>query len=535
MFSFSDGGRWPASSFVFSIALLAGAAPALAQRDDSGSPLLRGGAGIEDPGAYRSPAGSAIPAYGAPARPGLPELLYDSTALAPNYGKPRRPRDKRTAYSGRKPVAAKSLPPLETYRTAPASVRVAPGARTAAASSAPPPASFAATPGPPPQRRPRVEEDPYAPLGVAIGGLRLRPYAEAQAGYDSNPNRTRGGEGSAMLRGDIGFAAQSDWSRHSFNAQANASYFRFTSLPEASRPEANASAALKVDVLRDTFANFELRGALVTQRSGSPDVPGATINQPVVGSFGATSGLTQRFGRTEASVSFLADRRFYGDAELSGGGVARLSADNYNSWGLRGRIGHELTPGVTPFIEAGGDIRRRDEPIDLAGYARDSSGVQARAGSTFELTRQLTGEVSAGYAQRRYEDARLPVLAGPTLDARLVWSATALTSVTLRAATEFNETTIANASGAVSRRISADVSHALLRNLTLGAGVSFADTSYKGVSITERTWGGALRADYAFNRNLVLRGSYAHERLWSSQPGAGYGAHVFLLGLRIQP
>ena len=128
MFSFSDGGHWPPALFIFSLALLAGAGPALAQRDDSGAPLLRGGAGIEDPGAYRSSAGSAIPAYGAPGRPTAQDVLYDSAALAPNYGKPRRPRDKRAAYSGRRQTAAKTLPPLETYRTAPAAVRVAPGA-----------------------------------------------------------------------------------------------------------------------------------------------------------------------------------------------------------------------------------------------------------------------------------------------------------------------------------------------------------------------------------------------------------------------
>ena len=533
MFSFHDGRRGPIFLYLVPMALLAGAHPAHAQREDAGAPALRGGAG-PDERAYRSPAGSSIPAYGGSA-PAPQAPLYDSSVLAPNYGKPRRPRDKRAGYSGRKPVAAKTLPPLETYRTAPANVRVAPGARPANPAAGPPATNFAATPAPAPQRRPRVEDDPYAPLGIKIGGLRLTPYAEAQAGYDSNPNRARNGEGSALLRGDVGFAAQSDWSRHSLNAQANATYYRFTSLPDASRPEANGTAALKIDILRDTFANFELRGALSTQRSGSPDVPGATLNQPVVGSFGVTSGLAQRFGRTEASVSLLADRRFYGDAELSGGGVARLSADNYNAYGVRGRIAHELTPGVKPFVEVGADQRRRDEAIDLAGYARDSSGVQARAGSTFELTRTLTGEASAGYGQRRYEDARLPILAGPTFDARLVWSATALTSVTLRALTEFNETTIANASGSVSRRISADVSHALLRNLTLGAGVAFTDAAYKGVAITERTWSGAVRADYSFNRNLVLRGSYAHERLWSSQPGADYGAHVFLLGLRVQP
>jgi hypothetical protein len=380
-----------------------------------------------------------------------------------------------------------------------------------------------------------VEPDPYAPLGLDLGGLRLNPYVDAQAGYDSNPNRTKTGEGSALLRGEAGFSAQSDWSRHALTARANATYFRYTSLPDASRPEGNLAANLRLDVTRDTFANFELRGSLTTQRQGSPDVPGATANQPIVAGFGLTSGVTQRFGRLEAGVAFLADRRIYGDAELVGGGVARLSADNYNAYGLRGRIAYEATPGIKPFIEAGGDIRRRDEPIDLSGYARDSAGFQARVGSTFEITRTLTGEASGGYATRRYEDARLPVLAGPTFDARLIWSATPLTTVTLRAGTEFNETTVANAAGSVSHRLSADVSHALMRNFTIGGGVAFADNSYKGVSIDERTWVGSLRAEYSLNRNFVVRGSYAHEKLTSSQPGAGYGAHIFLLGLRMQP
>ena len=92
-----------------------------------------------------------------------------------------------------------------------------------------------------------------------------------------------------------------------------------------------------------------LRGSLATQRSGSPDVPGSTINQPIVGSVGVTSGLTQRLGRTEGSLSFLIDRRFYGDAETSTG-VTRLSADNYNAYGARVRLAHELTPGVKPFL-----------------------------------------------------------------------------------------------------------------------------------------------------------------------------------------
>lgn len=264
-------------------------------------------------------------------------------------------------------------------------------------------------------------------------------------------------------------------------------------------------------------------------------MPGAALNRPTVADFGATTGLTQRVGAFEAGASFIADRRVYGDAELAGGGVSLLSKDSYNAYGARVRVAYEITPGVKPFVEAGGDRRVRDESIDDAGYARDSAGFLARAGSTFELTRTLTGEASAGYARRVYTDNRLPILAGPTLDGKLVWSATPLTTVTARAATELNETTVQGASGSISHTVSVDVAHALFRHVTLGAGLAFTDTQYRGASIAEQTWAGALRAEYAFNRYLRARGSYSYEKFHSTQPGDGYNAHVFLLGMRVTP
>lgn len=532
MFSFANGDfRTPGYFLLLSALVAAGSAVAQQPPGSEGS-LLRGSA-PDDSLTYRPAGGSSISPYDT-GRQTRNAPLFDSASQAPNYGRPRPKADKKARYSGRKPIAAKKLPPTEIYRTAPVIVRAA-RSQPPSADAAPPPPTFAAQPAPAPRRRPRVEADPYGPLGVQMGSVNVKPYLDLQAGYDSNPRRSSTKEGSPVLRGGLGFTAQSDWSRHEFTAEATGSYQRFSKTPDADRPEGSGKLNLRLDIQRDTFANFELRGALATQRPGSPDVPGATINQPTVASFGATTGLTQRFGRTEASVSLLADRRMYGDAELAGGGVSRLSQDNYNAYGLRGRVGYEFTPGVKPFVEVGADVRKRDEPIDSSGFDRDSSGFLARVGSTFEITRTLTGEASAGYARRVYNDNRLPILAGPTLDGKLVWAATSLTTLTLRAATELNETTVAGASGAVSHTLSADVSHALLRNLTLGAGLSMNDTQYKGAPIDERTFVGSLRSEYAFNRFLRMRASYAYEKLDSSQAGASYNAHVFLLGLRLNP
>jgi hypothetical protein len=515
--SHTGGGRFnaliPAAALGMAFAFPALAflpAPALAQTQaqQGGAeqrPPLRGGSG-------------ATPAY-------------DSQSLAPNYGRPRRPPDPRAAYSGRRATPGRPLPNLEFHPRAPAAARAA--QRAPAPVAAPPPPNFAVKPGPPPRRRVRIDEEPYAPLGIALGALRLTPYVDAAAGYDSNPARSRTGEGSALVRAEGGFSLRSDWSRHALRAQAQAGYTRFLSAPDASRPDAEGAGTLTLDITRDAFATLELRGALTTQRPGSPDVPGAAVNQPMILSYGASAGLGHRFGRLEASTALLVDRRSYEDATLSTGGIVPLSADSYTAYGLRGRISYEPTPGVRPFVEVSADSRRRDRPTDGSGFARDSVGVQGRAGAAFELTRTLTGEASAGYGQRRYEDSRLPLLAGPTLDAGLVWSATPLTTIRLRAATEFSETSVANAAGAVVRRVSADVSHALLRNLLLGAGISRSSADFRGVALTETTWAGVLRADYSFTREVVARASYTHERLTSSQPNAGYSAHVFLLGLRL--
>ena len=167
-------------------------------------------------------------------------------------------------------------------------------------------------------------------------------------------------------------------------------------------------------------------------------------------------------------------------------------------------------------------------------YARDSRGLTGRAGSTFELTRQLTGEVSAGYSTRGFDDARLPDLRGIVTDASLTWSATPLTSVIFRAGTDLAETNQTGSSGAIVRRAGIEVSHALLRNLTLAANLNYQNTAYSGISQKDDSYSAGLRLDYRVTRSIMLRTSFTHERLKSSAPGTDYTANVFLLGLRLQ-
>ena len=116
----------------------------------------------------------------------------------------------------------------------------------------------------------------------------------------------------------------------------------------------------------------------------------------------------------------------------------------------------------------------------------------------------------------------------------MVYAITPLTTLTLLASTSFDETNLAASPGAESRAVSLQVSHALLRNLTLTGILGYLDTDYIGTSIIENTTSATLKASYAVSRSIVLEARYNHERLHSTAPASSFTQDAFLVGLRLQ-
>jgi hypothetical protein len=390
---------------------------------------------------------------------------------------------------------------------------------------------------PSPPRRPLVEADPYAPFGLRLGSFQVFPVIDQQIGYDDNPlSRTRGQQrkGAVFSNTAVQLQARSDWARHALSADVQGAYSKYFNVTGADRPEGQATVNGRLDVTRDTAILMDLRGQISTETPGTVNLTGAASERPLTYQYGAGLGVTQRYNRLAVSARVGVDRSTFSDTTLSTGGTLSQEDRNFTQYGLRLRAGYEITPGMIPFVEVLADQRRRDQQVDAAGFRRDSDGLQLRLGSTFELSRILTAEVAAGYGGRRYADARLQELRGPLFEAGLNWSVSPLTTVRLRGTTEFNETTVAGSSGAIARRVSLDVSHALLRNLTLTAGVSYTQANFIGVSIKENNLRGTVGAEYSLNRNLVLRASYAHSRSESSQPNSSISSNIYLFGARLQ-
>lgn len=458
---------------------------------------------------------------------------------SPNYGKPRRKKAKLYRPSAR---SSPPLAPLVAYRGAPGQAKGLlnpPAAARDAVDPAQPAPTVAVIPSPLRVRRPPIDDDPFAPLGVTAGPFRLFPFVEASGGYETNPNQTTiGVKASPVLRGSGGLDLRSDFSAHSLTASLRGGYSDFPRNSLANRPDASGLVDGRIDVTRDDRIDVEGRFTVATQTPGSPllAVPGSVFitDRPTIVSEGATLGGTHAFNRLSVGLRAAVDRTQFGDATQSDGTRFRFSQDDYNDYGLVARAAYEVTPGLVPFVEVGADTRVRDDTIDFSGYARNSRGITARAGSTFEFSQLLTGTASGGYAQRHYDDPRLPDLRGPTFDAALIYAYSPITVLTLRGITTLSETTLAGASGAITRSISVELAHTFFRNFTLGGIATFQVNQYQGVPVHETYTQGTLKAAYSFTREVQLIASATRQRLDSSLLGSSYTDSIFLVGVRLQ-
>lgn len=387
-------------------------------------------------------------------------------------------------------------------------------------------------------RRPQAEADPFAPTGIRFGSFVVTPTLDATVGYDSNPRRLpSGGSGSLFTQSYGEVQARSDWSRHELTARLRGTYAAYASDPGVNRPELNGVVTGRLDVTRDTRLEGEARYLLNTNSPGSSNLPSAPAglrNLPLIHQYGATAGVVQDIGRLQLSLRGTVDRYTYNDAVTNAGTVLPQGERDYNALGARLRASYELTPGLRPFVEAAIDQRRFDTLVSSGGTLQGSTAMTYRVGTTFELTRLLTGEISAGYLVRDNLDPTFGDVAVPVFDASLVWTATALTTLRFTAKSTIDESFTTGASGIERRDVSLELEHAFRRWLAGTARIAYGQDTYRGTPRVDQRMVASLGLIYRASRNLQIRGELRRETLQSNETGQSYSANVVLFGLRLQ-
>jgi hypothetical protein len=423
-------------------------------------------------------------------------------------------------------------PPSPYQRAAPA----AKSAYAAAGQPGQPPVELGSTPPTRKKKKKREEADPYDPLGIRSGGLLYYPAVELIGGYDSNPSRTPNGKGATIATVAPELRVRSDWPVHEFKADLRGSYnwYRPDGVPSLDRPYFDGTTEGRIDVTRDSRIDLAGRLQVSTDNPNSPNLSAGLAKLPIYTSFGGTAGVGQKFNRLDVSLKGTVDRTIYQESQLTDGTLSSNDDRNFNQYGGILRAGYELSPGVTPFVEVGADQRVHDLPVDFSGYRRDSKGWTAMVGSTFELSRMLTGDIAGGYVHRDYDDPRLLPLNGFAGKGSLTWTATQLTTVKFTGTSTVGESNVAGVSGVLYRDAGVQVDHALRRWLigSLKAGIGLDD--YVGSPRTDHRYYFGAGLTYKLTRFVQLKGEVRHEWLDSSQAVNNYAANIFLIGLRLQ-
>jgi hypothetical protein len=384
------------------------------------------------------------------------------------------------------------------------------------------------------RRRTAVEEDPYAQLGLRAGAFLVLPAVEVTGGYDTNPARTPAGRGSTLLTVAPELIARSDWQRHEVTATLRGSYTTYGQTPELDRPAFDGKVTGRLDVTRDTALIGEGTFIVGTDNPGSPNVQAGLSRFPIYTTLGGTFGVTQRFNRLEVTAKGTAERTEFQDSTFTDGTTGSNHDRDFNRTAGTLRTSYDLMPGLKPFVEVSADTREHDVQFDRFGLQRDSTGWIAKAGSTFQFSRKLTGEVALGWIERKYKDPSLQELNGFLFDASLIYSMSALTNVKLTAATVAGETTVPGTAGILTRNAGIEVEHSFRRWLTGAVKFNYGFDDYVGSLRKDDRYSVSGTLTYKLNRMAAIKGEVRQEWLRSTVPGVDYMATVFLLGLRLQ-
>lgn len=370
---------------------------------------------------------------------------------------------------------------------------------------------------PVPLRKKTFSTDPYAPVGIDAGGLRLFPSLEIGTVYTSNVAATASNQ-----KSDIGIKIkptlrfESDWVRHKWTGSATGDFLHYSKQANLSTLSGSVETAYRLDIRHTTHVDFSATYGLSTSATSA-----TALGPRRDHSFSTAAGVTHDFGGLEGSVKLTLARGIFEDLKLVGGGTEDNSDRNYwtPSISLRASLAEQGAP-LRPFAELVYQPRFHDKTIDRNGLKRDSQGFAANAGITFGRGPIWDGEIALTYLLRSYADASLQTTHALGATGRVTWRPTTITSVEATSAVSLDETATVGISATKSWSGGVNLTHNLRENLDAkaGLGLTVQDT---GLATTLST---TAKLGLEWQVNPVMSVGIGYQGLWfsSTAPNGNY-------------
>jgi hypothetical protein len=367
-------------------------------------------------------------------------------------------------------------------------------------------------------RRKRRDEDPYAAPGISVGAFTVRPTLETGIRWTSNSDSSASGSAAVLSETNLRLRAESDWSQHKLNLEANGSWLKSISGAETDEPKGGLAADFEIDVSKGTVLTGGLGWSHSIESAAAPATVIGALSRPNLDKLTAFAAASHDLGLIGIRARLDAERSLYGDATDSTGTAVSQDDRNNTYAGLTLRATYEISPTLAPFIE--GEVGRRiyDNDTDSFGLERAATRLAVRTGVEANFSEKLRGDLAIGYLVENVDDTALEDVSGLSLAGTVNWSPMRGTNVALTASTAVEGSSTSTSAGSLLHGLNLAMTKRVRENLdlTANAGVRFRD--YSGPNPNELTFSAGAGFTYWFNRYFGLSSRLAHETVTSSDP-----------------
>ncbi len=351
----------------------------------------------------------------------------------------------------------------------------------------------------------------YDAIGVRRGSFLIYPRLDLSGGASDNVYLTSDRNISdvfAVVAPSV--YATSDWSRHQISLGGGTTLRRYADESPRNQDEWSVNALGRAD-LGSAFALTVEGQAARTQES--------PFSGAVQASVAALSAYQRRtaivrgqytLGRSRATLTYDYNRFSFSDITFTDD--SRLSQRDRDREIHRGtgQVEYALSPSLSIYGQAA--YAKTDYARTLlTGQAnRDSNAFRLIAGANLDLSAFLRGTVGVGYVQREYSSALYRDVGGISVEAKIEYFPTTLTTVTFNLRRVLDDANIGNSAAYFDNQAGLRVDHALLDNLLLHATVGYTHQDYLNSSISSdifRVEGGGR---YLVSRSVELNGSLGY-------------------------
>jgi hypothetical protein len=275
-----------------------------------------------------------------------------------------------------------------------------------------------------------------------------------------------------------------------------------------------------------------LNGELTQADPDSSGLPVNTLIAPLVFDGTAQGIATQDLGRIDARLTLDGARRVMGKTTLDDLSTVDNSDKSYWQGGATLRLGYELTPLLSTFVEGEASVQKFDAPDPTLLKYLDGRTYQLRAGVSFVQGSIINAEASIGRGWLDYLDGTITDTQDWVYNASLTVKPDETVSLTGALETTLEPSTSVPGDTDVGYLLSGAARYEVNPWLTLRASSSWNRTITLGTG--DNSWGldAGVGLDYRSSRHVVWTADYTWARDYAP-PTPLNDTHAVSVGVRV--